>query len=105
MASVRCGLVKTLTIIAGAVATGAIAVVGFPGSWPAVAIGWTLYLTMAIVSTTWYTGLLILAVLSIWWVLRQPALSPAAGRRPSPLPATPHARSMSVATQTRSREK
>ena len=75
---------KTLTIVVAAVVTGAIAVVWFPTSWATHAIGWTFYLTMAIVSTTWYTGLLILAVLSVWWVLRQPALSPAAGGRRAP---------------------
>jgi hypothetical protein len=66
--------VKTLAFITGTIAMAAIAVLWFPGSWPAVAVGWTLYLVMAIVSTAWYTGLLILAVFSIWWVLAQPAL-------------------------------
>ena len=65
---------KTLAIIMGTIAVAAIAVLWFPGSWPVVAVGWTLYLLMAIVSTAWYTGLLILAVFSIWWVLAQPAL-------------------------------
>ena len=72
---------KAVAIIAGTVATGAIAIVWFPGSWPAYAFGWMVYLMIAIVSTTWYTALLILAVLSIWWVLRQPALP---HRRPVP---------------------
>lgn len=62
---------KTFASIAGAVATGAAAVVWFPESWLAYAAGWALYLTIALVSTTWYTGLLILAVFSIGWVLRQ----------------------------------
>ena len=48
-----------------------VAIVRFPRSWPAHAVGWTLYLLMAIASTTWFTGLLVLAVLSVWWVLRQ----------------------------------
>ena len=43
----------------------------FPDGWPAYAFGWMVYLTIAIVSTTWYAGLLILAGFSIWWVLRQ----------------------------------
>ena len=62
---------KTFAIVAGVVATGATAIVWFPESWPAYAFGWMVYLTVAIVSTTWYAGLLILAGFSIWWVLRQ----------------------------------
>ena len=62
---------KAVAIVAGTVATSATAVVWFPESWLAAATGWTLYLTMGLVSTTWYAGLLILAVFSIWWVLRQ----------------------------------
>lgn len=62
---------KTFASIAGTVAAGATAIVWFPESWLAYAFGWMVYLTIAIVSATWYTGLLIVAVLSIWWVLRQ----------------------------------
>ena len=95
---------KAFVIVAGAVATGTTAIVWFPESWPAHAFGWMVYLMIAIIGTTWYTGLLIVAVLSIWWVLRQPALSRADGKRPSRRSETPHARSMPVTTRTPFRE-
>ena len=73
---------KRIAIIAATIAAGSIAIVWFPGSWPAYAFGWMVYLAIAIISTAWYSGLLILAALAIWWVLRQQPLPlpPAGGR-------------------------